>query len=196
MFANMDYPDDDAAFAASVEQEARQQLARLGGRPALAVLCGNSEVEQQAAMSAAPRERWTAPLFHELLPQLARELCPDVPVLALERARRRVPPSTQQRHRRPTTASAHTCGRWTMRAAREVRFASECLRFANVPDDATSSALGACTIPLEGAWRAAPGWDFDDVRDHYLGELFRIDPGALRSADPRALPGPEPRGLR
>src|SRR5262249_18895665 len=49
MFANMDYPEEDPAFLASVEAEARQQLALLNARPCLAVLCGNSEGEQQAA---------------------------------------------------------------------------------------------------------------------------------------------------
>src|SRR5208283_496594 len=49
MFANMDYPLEDQAFRASVEREARQVLDDLAGRPSLAVLCGNSEVEQQVA---------------------------------------------------------------------------------------------------------------------------------------------------
>src|SRR6202012_3922687 len=50
MFANMAYPDEDATFNASVTAEARQQLSRLAGRPCLAILCGNSEGAQQAAM--------------------------------------------------------------------------------------------------------------------------------------------------
>src|SRR5205823_30227 len=48
MFANMDYPVDDPGFAANIEAEAKEQLTRLAPHPSLAVLCGNSEVEQQA----------------------------------------------------------------------------------------------------------------------------------------------------
>ncbi|HXU00540.1 MAG TPA: glycoside hydrolase family 2 protein, partial [Polyangia bacterium] len=77
MFANMDYPDD-AAFQASVALEVRQNLGRIGGRPSLALVCGGSEVEQQAAMWGAPREAWSARLSHEALPALVREACPGV----------------------------------------------------------------------------------------------------------------------
>ncbi|GAC1459208.1 MAG: glycoside hydrolase family 2 protein [Steroidobacteraceae bacterium] len=181
MFANMDYPFEDAAFAASVEREARQQLARLGARPALAILCGNSEGEQQPAMSAAPRARWAAPLFHEFLPRLARELCPDTPYW----------PSSAHGGAFPHQASSGSTSYYGVGAylrpvedARraQVRFASECLGFANIP-----AADVLKSIP--GSWQArtprdlGASWDFADVRDHYLALLFRIDPGALRRAD-------------
>ena len=72
-----------------------------------------------------------------------------------------------------------------------MRFAAECLAFANVPDD---EALGPLRrrrrSPVHHPrWKArvprdcGAGWDFDDVRDHYLRELFGVDPVALRSTD-------------
>ena len=79
MFANMDYPDHDPGFVASATEEVRQLLGRLEGRPSTAVLCGNSEVEQQAAMWGSPRSLWAPKLFHEVLPAVARECLPDVP---------------------------------------------------------------------------------------------------------------------
>ena len=78
MFANMDYPSGDADFAHSVTAEAQQLLRRLQGRPSLAVLCGNSEVEQQAAMWGAGKELWSPALFHELLAQVTQRICPGV----------------------------------------------------------------------------------------------------------------------
>lgn len=183
MFANMDYPHEDAAFIASVEKEVRQQLARCGGRPALTVLCGNSEGEQQPAMSAAPRERWSSPLFHELLPRLVREVCPEVPYW----------PSSAHGGAFPHQASAGSSSYYGVGAylrpledARraQLRFASECLAFANVPDQ---RALSLIPEPWEsrGPRDLGAEWDFNDVRDHYLERLFRLDPLSLRRADPQ-----------
>ncbi len=79
MFANMDYPAEDADFAAGVSREAAQLLVRLQARPSLAVVCGNSECSQQAAMSGAGREHWSPALFETTLAAHAQEYCPDVP---------------------------------------------------------------------------------------------------------------------
>jgi beta-mannosidase len=59
-----------------------------------------------------------------------------------------------------------------------VRFASECLAFANLPDD-DAIADGEGVARDVGA-----DWDFADVRDHYLTEMYGLaDPDALRAAD-------------
>jgi beta-mannosidase len=187
MFANMDYPEDDPAFAASVAEEARQQLERLSGHPSLAVLCGNSEGEQQAAMWGAPRERWSPRLFHEVLPDLVRTHCTGVPYW----------PSSAHGGTFPHQADVGTTSYYGVGAylrpledARraEVRFASECLAFANVPEPRALPG-GPGTRAHHAAWKArtprdlGAGWDFDDVRDHYLGRLYGVDPVDLRSTD-------------
>ena len=190
MFANMHYPDGDGAFNASVTVEARQQLARLAGRPCLAILCGNSEGEQQAAMWGAPRENWSPPLFHTTLARLAHEYRPDVPYW----------PSSAHGGAFPHEGNSGTTSYYGVGAylrpledARraEVRFASECLAFANIPEPATLAKMpGGLSIRCHHpAWKArtprdlGAGWDFDDVRDHYLARLFGVDPLQLRYAD-------------
>src|SRR5581483_5225926 len=179
MFANMSYPEGDPAFSASVREEARQQLGRLAGRPCLAVLCGNSEGEQQSAMWGAPRDSWSAPLFHETLAQLAREARPDVPYW----------PSSAHGGEFPHQGNTGTTSYYGVGAylrpledARrsEVRFASECLAFANIPEDKTLARMpgGPAIRCHHPAWKArtprdlGAGWDFDDVRDHYLARPF------------------------
>jgi beta-mannosidase len=69
-----------------------------------------------------------------------------------------------------------------------VRFASECLAFANIPDTVCypvhhpRSKSGVARDAGTG-WGLGAGWDFDDVRDHYLSLLFGCDPLALRRVD-------------
>ena len=183
MFANMDYPEDDAAFMDGVAIEARQILGRLAGRPSLAVLCGNSEVEQQAAMFGAPRERWSPRLFHDVLAGAAAEHCPDVPYWPSSAHGGSFPHEP-----RVGTTSYYGVGAYLrpLEDARraEVRFATECLAFANVPERPDP------TLKMHHpAWKArtprdlGAGWDFDDVRDHYVARLFGVDPAALRYAD-------------
>lgn len=196
MFANMDYPGDDATFMQSVEQEIAQQLAAWSGRPSLAVLCGNSEVEQQAAMWGAPRERWSPALFTQTLAEWAAAHCPDVPYWPSSASNGA--PTAEQAF--PHQANLGTTSYYGVGAYQRplddarrahVRFATECLAFANVPAPATLAAMpgGLALRVHHPGWKTrAPrdlgaGWDFEDVRDHYLKQLFGIDPAALRYSD-------------
>ncbi len=186
MFANMDYPEDPA-FIANVTAEVDQQTARLQARPCLAIVCGNSEGEQQAAMWGAPRERWAPPLFHEVLPAIVRDRLPGTPYT----------PSSAHGGAFPHAANAGPSSYYGVGAylrpledARraEVRFASECLAFANIPAPG-GLPVGAALRVHHPLWkRRSPrdlgaGWDFDDVRDHYVARLFGVDPVALRIVD-------------
>ncbi len=189
MFANMDYPDDEQ-FVRQVEDEARQQLARWQGRPSLTVLCGNSEGEQQAAMWGAPRALWAAPLFRERLSALSAECCPGVPYLPSSATSGDFPHQSNAGPSSYYGVGAYLRGLDDARRA-EVRFASECLAFANVPSAesvARSPVLRSARVH-HPAWKArtprdlGAGWDFDDVRDHYLAQTFGVDPLAVRYAD-------------
>jgi beta-mannosidase len=191
MFANMDYPAHDDDFLCSVRLEARQQLARLQARPALAILCGNSEGAQQAAMSGAAREHWAPALFETELAGLAREYCPDVAYSPSSAHGGALPQQSNCGAGSYYGVGAYLRPLTDARRA-EVRFASECLAFANVPENETLALLarGAPSLRCHHAlWKErvprdlGAGWDFDDVRDFYAAELYRADPMRLRYAD-------------
>lgn len=196
MFANMDYPEDDAAFMQSVREEVAQQLASWAARPSLAVLCGNSEGEQQAAMWGAPRELWSPALFTQTLAEQAAQHCPDVPYWPSSASNGPAAAEAAFPHQANLgTTSYYGVGAYLrpLDDARraQVRFATECLAFANVPAAATLAAMpgGLALRVHHPGWKTrAPrdlgaGWDFEDVRDHYLKLLFGVDPLALRYSD-------------
>jgi beta-mannosidase len=181
MFANMDYPDD-ADFVRNVELEADAQLSRLRARPSLAVVCGNSEGGQQAAMAGAPRDKWTPALFHEVLPAAVALAVPGIPYVPSSTHGGAFPHEPQN-----GVASYYGVGAYMrpLEDARrsEVRFASECLAFANIGADASTARVH------DPRWKAGSprdlgaGWDFDDIRDFYVKLLFGVDPLALRTMD-------------
>ncbi|MFL5579965.1 MAG: glycoside hydrolase family 2 protein [Gemmatimonadaceae bacterium] len=182
MFANMDYPVGDARFRAEAEAEARHQVTRLASHPCVALWCGGSEVAQQAAMQGLPAEAWGGELFERLLPAIVHELHAGALYL----------PSTPWGGALPmhvATGVSHYYGVGAYRRplsdlkAARVRFAAECLGIANLPDSAPEFAphhpRAKARVPRdEGA-----GYDFEDIRDHYLRELFGRDPVELRAVD-------------
>ena len=190
MFANLDYPEQDEHFLRMIEREVRDVLSRLAARPCLAVLCGNSETAQQVAMLGLDSALAHGPLFGKVLPDLVVEADVDAPYIPSA-------PWGGDLPFRPDRGVANYYGvggyRRPLEDARraEVKFAAESLAFANVPDEHEADALGGAGFPTptEPRWKAGvprdagAGWDFDDVRDHYLRLLFGVDPVALRSTD-------------
>ena len=190
MFANMDYPAADPTFLTSVERELRQQMQRWGARASLAVLCGNSEVSQQAAMWGAQRGAWSTALFHEIVPALVAQCAPDVPYW----------PSSAWGGAFPHQVDSGTTSYYGVGAylrplddarGSGLRFATECLGFSNVPAPHTIDRMpgGSALRVTHATWKArasrdlTAGWDFEDVRDHYLAQLFGVDAARLRYAD-------------
>jgi beta-mannosidase len=188
-FANFDYPTD-AAFTAAVETEATQFLARTRRYAALAVLCGGSEADQQGAMFGLPPEMREQALFTQQLPAIVARERPDVPYVPNSPSGGTWPFSTRTGVTHYYGVSAYQRPLDDVRRS-QVRFASECLAFANVPDDATlHDALGTIHAH-DPRWKTAvprdpgAGWDFDDVRDHYVRALFGIEPSSVRYEDPQ-----------
>ncbi|CAB3781184.1 glycosyl hydrolase 2 galactose-binding domain-containing protein [Paraburkholderia caffeinilytica] len=186
--ANFDYPTD-ADFSASIEREATQFLARTRRFASLAVLCGGSEADQQAAMFGLPASMRAQPLFTEQLRAIAARERPDAAYVSNSPSGGAWPFSTNEGVTHYYGVGAYQRPLDDVRRA-EVRFAAECLAFANVPDDATlRDALGTLH-QHDPRWKAAvprdpgAGWDFDDVRDHYLQTLYGIEPARLRYEDP------------
>lgn len=188
-FANYDYPVKDDAFVETVRAEARDQLGRTQGCPSLAVLCGGSEIYQQGAMMGLPENRWKGPLCEEILAEESRSLRPDVPYAPNSPVGGALPFS-------PNEGIAHYYGvgayQQPLEDARRsnIRFASECLAFSNVPQQATLDAQLPVMPGHDPRWKAGiprdrgVGWDFEDVRDHYFKALYGVSPGDMRYGDP------------
>jgi beta-mannosidase len=195
MFANMDYPVEDAAFAENITIEATQQLHRFAQHPCVAVYCGSSEIEQQAAMLGVARELWRNVWFGEHLPALCSQLHPGTAYVPSSPSGGVLP-----FHTRTGVTHYYGIGAY-LRSLRELRqadvkFTSECLGFANIPEPEAIEEIMGGLMPVmhHPRWKqrvprdTGAGWDFEDVRDHYLRELFNVDPVTLRCFDmPRYL---------
>ncbi|MGD9480692.1 glycosyl hydrolase 2 galactose-binding domain-containing protein [Shinella sp. G-2] len=188
-FANFDYPANDPAFIETVRREASQFLDATAAAPCLAVLCGGSEIDQQAAMLGLPEAAWAGPLTRDILPALVAAHRPDVPYV--ENA-----PSGGAMPFSPNAGVTHYYGVGAycrpLEDARRagVRFAAESLAFANVPEQPTLDSHLPVPAVHDPRWKArvprdrGASWDFEDVRDHYLGLLYGEDPARLRRENP------------
>lgn len=190
MFANMDYPVSDPAWAASAAAEAAEVVALRRRHPSLAICCGGSEVEQQAAMLGLPAEAWTNELFAGILPRACEEHGGGVPYVRNSPTGGPLPFTVNRGVSHYYGVGAYLRPLDDARRA-GVRFTSETLGFANVPSARTleSFLLPGQTPPHHPRWKervprdTGPGWDFDDIRDHYFSLLFQADPARVRYAD-------------
>jgi beta-mannosidase len=194
MLASSDPPDDEA-FTHAVETEVAQVLTRLQGRPALALVCGSSETYQQAAMNGLEPGSWTSALLEDAIRGVVERTLPGVAYLASSPIGGELPFD-------PSVGASHYFGVGAYRRplsdarASGVRFASECLAFSIPPERASVDEMfgGSRDAGHTATWKAgiardsATSWDFEDVRDFYVRDLYGCDPAEIRFADPdRAL---------
>ena len=190
MFANMDYPVEDSDFRANVEAEIDQQLLRLQRHPCLAAYCGGSEIEQQAAMFGAPREIWSNEFFSRALPDRINSRHRGVPYWSSTPTGGSLPFHVGEGLAHYYGVGAYRRPVDDVRSA-GVRFTPECLGFSNVPEPDGLPTLdsGRISPPHDPVWKqgvprdTGPGWDFEDIRDHYLRTIHGVDPVELRSCD-------------
>lgn len=191
MFANMDYPIDDLAFRASVEAELGQLFDRIAWRPSTAVVCGNSEVEQQAAMLGLSADVFRNVLFGDLAPAMLAARDATIPYAPSSPHGGTMPFHVDQGLGHYYGVGAYLRPIEDARTTR-VAFASECLAFANVPARATiESFLRDLEAPVHHPrWKErvprdrGASWDFEDVREHYTELLFGVSARTLRYEDP------------
>lgn len=168
MFATLDYPLADPDFVSIVETEVVGEARRLLHHPSTVVVCGSAEHEQQAAFFGVD------PHAGAELGALLRPLVEGSGIDALWVASS---PTGGDLPVRVGTGVAQYFGVGAyLRGAADprhvgVRFAAECLAFANMPDDDLDDGAG---VPRDNG----ADWDFADVREHYLRE--RHGPDATR----------------
>ena len=192
MFANMDYPCEDAAFRETIRAEAETELMRFARHCSSAVICGNSEVEQQAGMLGLDAAAGRGAFFGQDLPCIAERCCPGLPYVPSAPCGGDQPFRTRSGVANYFGVGAYLRPLSDVRRA-EVQFASECLAFANVPEPEALEEIAAATpgglslthpIWKRGVPRdSGTNWDFEDVRDFYLRLLYSTDPGVLRYSD-------------
>ncbi|CAO3458435.1 glycoside hydrolase family 2 protein [Azospirillum largimobile] len=184
MLANFDYPTDPA-FLDGVRAEMAQLLDRTQASPSLAVLCGGSEMEQQAAMLGLPRAVWTQEALAAVIAEETAARRPDLIQIANSPSGGPLPFVANAGVTHYYGVGAYLRPLEDARRA-DVRFASECLAFANLPED---DPLGVPALH-HPRWKERvprdPGasWDFEDVREHYLEALYGVDPRRLRHEEP------------
>ena len=191
MFASVD-PPESPDFIAAVERELAGVFRSLQGRPALAMVCGSSETHQQGAMFGLPVDGLANVLLDQRIPSVVADFLPGVPYVASS-------PTGGDLPFEPDVGVCHYFGVGAyllplsdVRSA-GVRFAAECLGFAIPPERETVQrhfSGGARNAGHHPTWKqtvardGGTSWDFEDIRDHYVSEIFRVDPLRVRYAEP------------
>lgn len=189
MLGFFDVPDTPD-FRATLDAELRAVLLGLQPHPCLAVVCGGTESEQQAAFLGLPPDRWVAAVGVDLVPALVDELVPGTAYVRNTPGESRLPSVADEGPAHYFGVGGYLRPLDDARRA-DVRFASECLAFSCPPEplDTAAGAELARGLGHHPAWKATvhrdagSGWDLEDVRDWYTERVFGVDPRVLRRTD-------------
>lgn len=193
-FTNFDYPDTDADFVNSLTIEATQFLNKHGNRACLTILSGNSEVAQQASMMGLGLNQLGNTIFDDVLKDLSAKLAPHVTYIRSSPTSDTIP-----FHVGNNSGSSHYYGvGGYMRDFDDARLfrgqlIAECLAFSHVPEESSliqffNQELLPTHHPRwkEGVPRDnGAGWDFADITDHYVEQLFGVNVKSLRATQPQ-----------
>lgn len=188
-------PPADEDFLAAVADEVSGVLDLAAAHPSLAVLCGGQQLEQLPAMSGIARERWRSPVLDTVLPDLVAREAPGLVYVTSSPSGGDLPFQLDVGVCHYYGVGAYLLPLGDLRRA-SPRFVTEGLAFAVPPERVTFDDAFGGDLPAhrESVWKRAvhrdPGswFDLEDVRDHYVEELFGVDVAALWRTDPeRAL---------
>jgi beta-mannosidase len=195
MLATSDPPPEVSTLIA---RELASVLDSVSGNPALVVVSGGSETLQQPEMLGMSPADSPIDVIDTLLPDVVATHSDAHYV----RSSPSQPPGDTTTSEglaiRPDTGVAHWFGvGGYLRPIADVRsagvsFAAECLAFANPPiPEAVERHFGSAAVAgHDPRWKAGvprdrgSSWDFEDVRDFYVGQVFGEDLLATRRVDP------------
>lgn len=181
MFARLDYPVEDKQFLNSVTNEATQLLYRLSTHPSLTMLCGNTEVAQQAAMLGLDKDKWSNNWFDQSLALLCARRVPAVPYW-------RSSPDGGDMPFYTDVGVSHYFGVGAYRqelvdaVVNAPVFASECFAFG-IPSIGLIGNSIVADAELSSPTDANASWSFFDVTEYYVSKLYGADLINLKELD-------------
>ena len=191
MFASMDYPFEDENFANNARQEVSQQIERLSSHPCIAVWCGNTDVEAQAAMYGFPEEMSKPEFFERWIPEQLQERAISTPYLSSSPQGGVMPFHLDQgvAHFWGVGAYMHPPETSSME---RVKFCSEGMGLSHIPEDSSIQQWLGKSVQFQysNEWEAriprdlGAGWCFEDIRNFYLNSLFNVDATVLKRTAP------------